>query len=182
MLVITVPSIEYFDEDKSEFFKTEEVTMQLEHSLVSLSKWESIYEKPFLSQEPKTDDETLTYVKCMNLTPNVPPETFTRLSIENLDAINTYIGAKRSATWFTEIPGSQKPATAKTITSELIYYWLIALNIPFTCEEWHLNRLFTLIKVCNEKNAPAKKMSPSEIAARNRRLNAERKAKFNTKG
>lgn len=180
MLNIIVPGKEYFDEENQEFVTIGDVELELEHSLVSLSKWESKFEIPFLSHDNKTDEQLIEYIKCMTLTPEIPPEVFGRLSSDNYDKINDYINAKMSATWFSEIPGA--PRSSEIITSELIYYWLVAFNIPFECQYWHLNRLFTLIKVCNLKNAKPKKMSPSEIAARNRELNERRKKQFGTSG
>jgi hypothetical protein len=180
MLIITVPGIEHFNEESQEFVTVDDVTLQMEHSLVSLSKWESKYEKPFLGKSDKTTEEVLDYVKLMTLTPNVPEEVFLKLSEENISDINSYIDAKMSATWFNEPPGA--PRSRDVITAELIYYWMIEFNIPFECETWHLNRLFTLIRVCNIKQAKPKKMSRSEIAARNRELNAQRRAQLGTKG
>jgi hypothetical protein len=180
MLIIVVPGVEMFDESTQEFVSRNDVTLELEHSLVSLSKWESKYEKPFLGKAEKTSEEILGYIKLMTVTPNVPDNVFTKLSEGNIEDINKYIDARMSATWFSEAPGA--PASRDVITSELIYYWMITFNIPFECEHWHLNRLFTLIRVCNIKQSKPKKMSRAEIAARNRELNAQRKAQLGTRG
>jgi hypothetical protein len=180
MLTIVVPGVEMFDEESQEFVTVGDVTLNLEHSLVSLSKWEQIYEKPFLGKDEKTTEEVLGYVKAMTLTTDAPEDVFNKLSKENLDAINEYIEAKMTATWFSDAPGA--PPARDVITSELIYYWMITFQIPFECENWHLNRLFTLIRVCNVKQAKPKKMSRAEVAARNRELNAQRRAQLGTKG
>jgi alkylhydroperoxidase family enzyme len=180
MLRITVPGVEHFDDSTQEFITQGDVVLELEHSLVSLSKWESKFEKPFLGPDERTVDEVVGYIKAMTLTPEVPDEVFQKLSEENLTDINSYIDAKMTATWFSDPPGA--PKTREIVTAELIYYWMITFQIPFDCETWHLNRLFTLIRVCNIKQAKPKKMSRGEIAARNRELNARRKAQLGTRG
>lgn len=181
MLTITVPGPdEVFDEGTKEFTTQGDVVLELEHSLVSLSKWESKFEKPFLDRGDKTSEEVLGYIKAMVLTPDVPEEVFHRLSEENIKSINAYIDAKMTATWFNEPPGPK--TNREIITSELVYYWMTVFHIPFECETWHLNRLFTLIKICNLKQEKPKKMSRSQIAARNRELNARRKAELGTTG
>ena len=186
MLEITVPArkaTEIWDEEKQEFSYTpaaKEVTMCLEHSLISLSKWESKWCKPFLTKEEKTYEETIDYIKCMTLTKGVPDEVYSRLSRENIEAINKYIEAPMTATYFSK--EQNRKGGREVITNELIYYWMIALNIPVEFEKWHLNRLLTLIRVCNIKNQPPKKMSRREIMSRNAALNAARKKQFNTSG
>lgn len=180
MLIIVVPGDEMFNDESQEFVTVGDVTLKLEHSLVSLSKWESIYEKPFLNKDKKTTEEVHGYVKCMTVTPKIPDEVYSRLSEENYQQVNDYIDAKMTATWFNEPPGA--PRSREVITAEVIYYWMIVFDIPFDCEKWHLNRLFTLIRVCNAKQAKPEKMSRSEIAARNRELNEQRKKQLGTKG
>lgn len=180
MLTLTVLGEEFFDETSQEFLTIGDFTLELEHSLVSLSKWEELYEKPFLGKDQKSDEETLGYIQAMCLTPNVPAAVWSRLSAENLLVINEYISAKKSATWFNDV--SPQRRGGEVITAELIYYWMIALNIPFECQHWHLNKLFTLIKVCNLKQTPPKKMGRTTAAERQRQLNAARKAQYGTTG
>lgn len=180
MLQITIPAVELWDERKQEFVITKEQTLQLEHSLVSISKWESKWCKPFLSKQEKTFEETLDYIKCMTITQNVDPEVYNYLTNKNIEEINKYIDAPMTATYFSDEKNSK--TSREQVTAELIYYWMIALNIPFECQKWHLNRLLTLIKVCNIKNQPPKKRSKKEIMSRNAALNAARRKQLNTKG
>lgn len=180
MLTITVGGTDVYDESSDTFGTQGGVELQLEHSLVSLSKWESEFERPFLGSESKTPDEVLAYIGFMVLTPNPPGDFLQKLSKENMEAINAYMERKMTATWFSEI--APKSRSSETVTAELVYYWMTIFQIPFECETWHLNRLFTLIRICNVKQSKPKKMSRSEIAARNRELNAQRKAKTGTKG
>jgi len=180
MLTIRVAGVEMYNNSSQEFVMEGGTLLQLEHSLVSLSKWESKFEKPFLGTEDKTEDELFEYVKCMTLTPDVPDEIYSQLSKENVEDINAYINKKMTATWFRDSPNA--PPTKDIITAELVYYWMTVFNIPFECENWHLNRLFTLIRVCNIKQAKPKKMSRAEAAAQQRELNAARRAKLKSHG
>lgn len=180
MLQIVIPEGELWDESKQEFIKIHEQTLQLEHSLVSLAKWESKWCKIFLSKEEKTFEETIDYVKCMTITQNVNPLVYTNLTKENLDLINNYIAAPMTATTFSE-DRNGRPSRER-VSAEVIYHWMIALNIPFDCQKWHLNRLLTLIRVCNIKNQPPKKMSKRDALTRNASLNAARRKRLNSSG
>lgn len=180
MLKIIVGAEEFYDTETEEFISKNGVELELEHSLVSLSKWESIFEKPFLSSEEKTTDEVLAYIRYMNTSREIAPEVFKNLSEQNVKDVNAYLESKQTATWFND-----KAPTARNqevVTAELIYYWMISFNIPMECQYWHLNRLFTLIKVFNVKNAKPKKMSRARVAERNRTLNEQRKKQFGTSG
>lgn len=179
MLKITVPGIELWDEINEEFVSTKDTDLQLEHSLVSISKWESKWHKPFLSKKEKSTEELIDYIKCMTITQGVNPEVYNHLSLSNVNAINHYIEDSMTATTFSQKNTSE---SKEIITSELIYYWMITLNIPVEFQKWHLNRLLTLIRVCNIKNQPPKKMSTSELLNRNTALNAERRRLLNTSG
>lgn len=186
MLQITIPAVketEYWDEAKEIFVSipgSEELTLDMEHSLVSLSKWESKWCKAFLSKEPKTEEQTIDYIKCMTLTPNVDPAVYKRLTKQHIDEINNYIQAPMTATYISEDKSGK--GGRETVTSELIYYWMVALQIPFECQYWHLNRLMTLVRVCNVKQNPPKKMSQKQLTSRNAALNAARRKKLGTSG
>lgn len=181
MLVIVVEGEELFDEEKQEFKETEGFLLTLEHSLASVSKWESKYQKPFLESNSKTSEEILNYIMFMGVGSIIPRILVDQLSNDNLIEINQYIESSQSATTFGSLP-KQQSYRGEVITSELIYYWMVAFNIPFECENWHLNRLFSLIRICNIKNSPGKKMPRHEVAQRNRDLNAQRKAALGTNG
>ena len=180
MLKITIPAREMFDEIKQEFINTKEQTLQLEHSLVSLSKWESKWHKPFIDNRNLSTEENIDYIRCMTLTQNVDPEVYQYLSKENIKQINEYISDPMTATTFSN--ERSKGSGKEVLTSEILYYDMIALGIPFECQKWHLNRLITLIKVCNIKQNPPQKMSKGDIMRRNAELNAARRKQFNTKG
>ncbi len=180
MLTITTDDTEYYNEEKSEFVSIKGKTIELEHSLVSLSKWESKWCKPFLGKELKTDEELRDYIRCMTITKNVLDDFYYTLSDELLKTINNYIEHKMTATTFSEVHNSSR--SSEIVTSELIYYWMISLNIPFECQKWHLNKLLTLIRVCSIKNSPSKKMPKNAILSRNAAINATRKKQLNTKG
>lgn len=181
MLQIAIPiGPELWDEKKKEFVDPKVQVLQLEHSLVSLSKWESKWCRPFLSKPPVTNEEVLDYIKCMTLTKNVKPEVYEYLTRTNIQEISDYIYAPMTATTFSKDENGKR--NREIITAELIYYWMIAANIPFECQKWHINRLITLIKVCSIKNATPKKRSKRETANRYAAMNAARRKQFNSKG
>ena len=180
MLQITIPATEQWDEKNQVFVKTDEQVLRLEHSLVSLHKWASKWHKSFLFTKEKTDEETLDYIKCMTLTQNVNPDVYYCLTNENITQINEYIADPMTATYIYE--DEKKGINRDKVTAELIYYWMISLEIPFECQKWHLNQLLALIKVCNVKNNPKKKMSNRDILSRNKALNEARKNSMHTRG
>lgn len=180
MLHIIVPGIELWDEKRQEFVQSGDVPLQLEHSLLSISKWESKWHKPFLLKKDKTREELLDYIKCMTVTPNVDPTTYVCLSEDNIRQIRDYIENPMTATTFSKEEDSRP--SREIITSEVIYHWMVSHNIPFECQKWHINRLITLIRVCNIKNAPPKKRSKREMTSRYAALNAARKKQLNTRG
>lgn len=180
MLKIIIEGEELFDEETSSFHTVDDVEVELEHSLLSLSKWEAKHQKPFLAVGQKTPEEILDYVMSMIITPVVSIDFVKSWSNDVFNTINDYINSPQSATTFGLMPDKRGPN--EVITSELIYYWLVAFNIPFECENWHINRLFSLIRICNIKNAKPKRMSKHEIAQRNQKLNAKRRAELGTTG
>lgn len=179
-LEIVIPAQELYDETINEFVYVKEQTLKLKHSLVSISKWEMKWGKPFLTKEEKNYEETIDYIRCMTLNQNIEPYVYKFISNNDMAKINKYIESPMTATTFSKDQNG-KP-NREIITAELIYYWMISLNIPFECQKWHLNRLFTLIKVCSIKNQPPKKMSNKAIMSRNTALNAARRKQLNTKG
>lgn len=180
MLHITIPPTEQWDEAKQEFVYTKECRLQLEHSLVSLQKWESKWCKSFLSSKEKTVEEIIDYIRCMTITQNVNPDIYNCLTVENIRDVDEYINSPMTATHFYDSSTGRR--NNETVTAELIYYWMIALNIPFEYRKWHLNSLLALIRVCNIKNAPPKKRSEMETRNRYAELNEARRKKLNSKG
>lgn len=177
MITIHIDAQEAFNELTNEFVTIKEQNLVLEHSLISISKWESKWHKPFLSKNNKTTEEALDYIRCMTITPNVDPNSYMFISEKDILRIDEYISDPMTATTF-----SEQGKSRSIITAEIIYYWMVSYNIPFECQKWHLNRLLTLINVCSIKNTPPKKMSKSEIASRNAALNAARRKALGTKG
>lgn len=180
MLVVTIPGSEQYDPLTNEFITTKTQTITLEHSLLSISKWEAKWHKPYLNNTQKTVDEIIDYIRCMTISSGVDPHVYTGLTEQNIRDIFAYIEDPMTAT---TISGKSNRPSKEIITSELIYYWMTALNIPFDpCQKWHLNRLLMLIQICSIKSQPSKKMPKSEIMKRNASLNAARRAKYGTSG
>lgn len=181
MLEITIPAVELYDSKKEEFVYPikKSITLRLEHSLVSLQKWESKWHKPFLGKEEKTMEETLDYVRFMCLTPNVDPNVFQYIPPDVMKQISDYIENPMTATWFGDSAHTSRPFRNEVITAEIIYYWMVTFGIPSEYRKWHLNQLITLIRVLSIKNAPKKKRSRKETLADYSRLNAMRRAKYN---
>ena len=179
-LKIFIPEKEFYDAENNEFITVKETVLTLEHSLISITNWESKWHKPYLSKEEKTKEEIIDYIRCMTLTPKVDPIVYRCLTNDILNEIIEYIKNPMTATTITN---KDKKISKELITNELIYYWMSELGIPFDpCQKWHLNRLFTLIEVCAIKKQPPKKMSKKDIMRRNSALNAQRRAKHHTRG
>lgn len=180
MLSITVPAKELYDRKAKRFIRTKETTLQLEHSLVSISKWEMIWCVPFLAKTEKTNEQTISYIQCMTITQNVDKNVYMAMTSENIKEISDYINMQATATTFSN--NTDQPKRREIITSELVYYWMVAYQIPFECQKWHLNRLLTLIRICNIKNNPQKKMSRRQILEQNKALNAARRNSMGSSG
>lgn len=180
MLNIMIPAQECFDEELSEFFYLPALNLSLEHSLLSVSKWESRWNKPFLDNRELTKEEFIDYIRCMTITSNIDPRAYYRLTNDDLLKIKTYIDAPMTATTFSV--NKKQPPSREKVTSELIYYWMVAAQIPFEAQKWHLNRLMTLIRICDIKNSKPEKMSKKDIYSRNAALNKARRAKNGSKG
>lgn len=180
MLRIDIEGSEQWDERTETFIETKPIQLMLEHSLLSISKWESKWKKPFLGRVEKSREELLDYIRCMTLTRNVPDEVYTGLTIDAINRIADYINDPMTATTFHNL--GSRGGNGENVTSEIVYYWMVLFGVPFECEKWHFSRLVTLLEVCAVKNKPARKMSKREIMSRNASLNAARRAKLNSKG
>ena len=180
MLKIQVKGRELFDEETLTFISAKDTVLQLEHSLISLSKWESKWHKPFLNNEKKTEEEMRDYIRCMTITQNVSDDVYLCMSEQNLMEIKKYMEDPMTATWFND--KNNPKSRQKAVTAELIYCWMITLGIPLEWEKRHLNRLLTLIRVCNNENTPKKKMSRKDVYKQNAALNEARKKKWGTTG
>lgn len=180
MLSITIPATEFYNEKQCVFIPVKEQTIRMEHSLVSISKWESKWHKPFLSEEPKTNEEMIDYFRCMTLTQNVDPNVYYAIPYSELQRINDYIEDPRSATVFYD--KQKRPSRKERITSEKVYYWMVRAGVPFECQTWHFNRLMNLIRYCNSDYMPHKKRSPNQILNEYSELNAARRKQYNTRG
>lgn len=179
MLIIDIPGHEYYD-PITELFETKDpIRLRLEHSLVSISKWEAKWNIAFMGPTKKTDEQIYDYIRCMSIDEDFDDTSLSRLTQKNIDDITKYIQAPMTATTINQKGGRPN---REIVTSEVVYYWMISFNIPFECQYWHLNRLLTLISVCNVKNQPNKKQRPNDILARNRELNAARRKAMNTSG
>lgn len=179
MLIVSIPAVEGFDEETEEFVSIPGGTLHLEHNLLALSKWEAKTHKHLIGNKDVTNEELSFYVECMVQDEEYDPELVKRIPASEMQRVSDYLSDPMSATTVKERPGS---GSGEYVSSELIYYWMIACQIPFTCETWHINRLLKLIQVCNEKNEPEKKMSQSEIMSRNRDLNRARRKAMGTRG
>lgn len=178
MLELEVKGAELYNELTNEFVYLAPITLRLEHSLVSISKWESKWKVPFLSDKSMTNEQSVDYVKCMTINQNVDPNVYTALRPEDFKKIEEYIADEKTATTFSQ----NNPPSRQVVTSELIYFWMTSYNIPIECQKWHLSRLLTLIRIASVKNQPDKKMSKSSILRQNAKLNAARRAKMHSKG
>jgi hypothetical protein len=180
MLEITIPAADLYDEARNEFIQTREQTLKLEHSLISISKWESKWKIPFLSNKNYTPEQSLDYIRCMTITQNVNPLVYLVIPAPVVEQVNSYLEDSMTATTLKSPPGGK--SNRRIVTSELIYYWMLTLGISIECEKWNLNRLLTLIGVCNAENAPKKKMSTSDSIARAMALSNSRKSQLHSRG
>lgn len=183
MLRLLIEGRELFNDKTQEFITSEPIVLELEHSLISLSKWESKHHRPFLGAGEKTAEEIKSYIDCMIISDEQPENYHDQMTQKEYDAVNDYIGSPQSGTTFHNLAKTAGGNRGETISAELIYYWLTAFQIPFQpAENWHLNRLFNLLRIASLKNTKQKPMPKAEQAAMNRSLNERRLAELKTKG
>ena len=179
-LVLTIPEREFYDDKTGRFISTKKTTIQLEHSLLSITKWESKWHKPYLSKTQKTEEEALDYIRCMCIGKDIDPNVFRAITPKQAKLIAEYINDPMTAT---TIKRKDTKPSREIITNELVYFWMTSFSIPFDpCEKWHFNRLMTLIEIASIKNQPPKKMGKRQAAQERSALNAQRRAKYNTHG
>lgn len=181
---ITLKAGELYDEEKEEFINiSEDKSIVIEHSLLSISKWESKWHKIYLDDKLKlTHEESLDYIRCMTLTQNVDPNYYRLIDNNKLIEIQKYMNDPYSATYFNEVPRGTAQRHSEKISSEVLYYYMFKLGIPKDCEKWHINRLQNLIRIFSIKDAPDQKMNKRQTADYYRRLNAQRRSKLKSKG
>lgn len=184
MLEITIPAVELYDDDRNVFYQPVEkdTVLQLEHSLISLRKWESKWHTPFFSKKEHSPESMLDYIRCMTLNKNVNPDIYNYIPRQEMERISKYIEDPMTATWFTEDEKNKKSSVAPTVTAEIVYYQMFSYNIPLECEKWHLNQLLTLIRVFQEKNNPKKVKKGKDLYRSNAKLNAARRKALGSRG
>lgn len=182
MLQITIPAKEWFDDETNRFQNVRARTLMLEHSLLSISKWEAKWHKSYMNTEGLTNEENLYYIKCMCIDPNVDMLTLSSIPYDEQVRIKEYLENSMTATTFSDRSNNGRSIRREIVTSELIYYWMIYYNIPFECEKWHINRLLTLIKICGIKERPREKMNKKENIALRRAANQARRLKTGSRG
>lgn len=180
MLELVIKQFELFDEVRQEFTEVPETTLRLEHSLVSISKWESKWKLPFIDTKEKTTEQVLDYIKCMTIGQNINPLVYYGLGRDDLEKVKQYIEEEQTATTFNSI--DRAPSSNRFVTSELIYYWMTVYNVPFECQKWNLSRLLALLRIASIENAPKKKMSKRAVMDQNRALNKARRQARRSKG
>lgn len=186
MYELKVKGGELYNNLTKEFIYVKPHTLIIEHSLISLHAWEAIWHIPFLGDQKLNYEQIVSYIKCMTLNHDVDPNIYLFITDENIKEVNAYIDNPMTATWFGDGLGTskkKKKRAGRIVTAELLYYYMLSLNIPFECRKWHLNQLITLIKVCNEENeTPNKKVSKRDFIKRRDEINEMRKKQLHTTG
>lgn len=183
ILHITIPGKENWDSVKEEFIYEEDAELYLQHSLVTVAEWEARWKISFLDTDNKTPEQITDYIKIMTINQNeVDDSVYKRLTKENLDEINRYLKDEMSATTITDHGTPESNGRNEIITAEIVYYWMFSHNVPVEFENWHFNRLITLLKTCNIKSNPDNKMTKQETAKMYAEMNKARRQKYNSKG